>query len=522
MGCRNLVVVLGDQLDLQASAFDGFDPGQDQVWMAEVREESTHVWSSQVRIALFLSAMRHFAEALRERGYRLTYQKLDDANAEQTLGAALTRTIRELRPAQLLMTAPGDWRVLQALRVVSRSEALPLDIRPDRHFYISVGDFTTHMAGRKSLRMEFFYREMRRRHHILMDGDQPLGGQWNFDAQNRKPLNAKVLTAVPTPLRVEPDAITLQVLSLVATHFKGHPGSLQDFAWPVTREQALESLRCFVAERLPHFGRYQDAMWPGEVWLFHSHLSSSLNLKLIDPREVVSAAEQAYHLGTAPLASVEGFIRQVIGWREYVRGIYWTQMPGYLDQNAFGATRPLPAFYWTGETEMRCLSDALKQTLAHGYAHHIQRLMVTGLYTLMLGVEPKAVHEWYLSVYVDAVEWVEMPNTLGMSQYADGGFMASKPYVASGRYIDRMSPYCKGCRYDPSVSSGDKACPMTILYWDFLIRHQEKLMKNPRMGVQLMNLDKMGNSEREKIRTTAEAHRNAIYPTVESSNGSTA
>ncbi len=510
MGCRNLVIVLGDQLDLQTAAFDGFDPAQDQVWMAEVVEESTHVWSSQVRIALFLSAMRHFAEALRQRGYLITYQKLDDANAEPTLGAALTRAIRELRPTQLLMTAPGDWRVLQALRAVSRAEALALEIRPDRHFYISVGDFKAHMAGRKSLRMEFFYREMRRRHNVLMDGDQPLGGKWNFDAQNRKPLNAKALADVPMPLRTEPDEITKQVLSLVATRFASHPGSLRDFAWPVTREQALESLQRFVLQRLPHFGQYQDAMWPNEVWLFHSHLSSSLNLKLINPREVVSAAEQAYHLGAAPLPSVEGFIRQVIGWREYVRGIYWTQMPGYLEQNALGATRPLPAFYWTGDTDMSCLSDALKQTLAHGYAHHIQRLMVTGLYTLLLGVDPKAVHEWYLSVYVDAVEWVEAPNTLGMSQYADGGFMASKPYVASGRYIDRMSPYCKGCRYDPSASSGAQACPMTSLYWDFLMRHEERLKANPRMGMQLLNLGKLGEADRERIRTAAELHRREV------------
>ncbi|TXI03738.1 MAG: cryptochrome/photolyase family protein [Rhizobium sp.] len=510
MGCRNLVIVLGDQLDLQASAFDGFDPAQDQVWMAEVLEESTHVWSSQVRIALFLSAMRHFAHTLRERGYALAYQKLDDPVSEPTLGTALTRAIDELRPARLLMTAPGDWRVLQSLREVSRAKSLALEIRPDRHFYISISDFKAHMAGRKSLRMEFFYREMRRRHRILMDGDQPLGGQWNFDAQNRKPLNAKALAIVPAPLRFEPDAITTEVLSLVASRFAGHPGSLQDFAWPVTREQALESLQRFVLQRLPHFGQYQDAMWPGEVWLFHSHLSSSLNLKLIDPREVVSAAEQAFRSGAAPLASVEGFIRQVIGWREYVRGIYWTQMPGYLEQNALNATLPLPAFYWTGDTDMHCLSDALKQTLKHGYAHHIQRLMVTGLYALLLGVQPKAVHQWYLSVYVDAVEWVEAPNTLGMSQYADGGFMASKPYVASGRYIDRMSPYCKGCRYDPSASSGDKACPMTTLYWDFLMRHEERLKANPRMGMQLLNLGKLGEADRERIRAAAESHRREV------------
>lgn len=519
MACRNLVIVLGDQLALDASAFDGFDPAHDQVWMAEVEEESTHVWSSQIRIALFLSAMRHFAEALSARGFTLTYQKLDDINAEATLGAALTQVIRKVRPTQLLMTAPGDWRVLQAMRAVSRTESVALEIRPDRYFYISVSDFKAHMAGRKSLRMEFFYRDMRRRHRILMDGDQPVGGQWNFDSQNRKPLNAKVLATVPAPLSFEPDEITSAVLTLVASRFGHHPGSLQDFSWPVTREQALQSLQCFVSQRLPDFGRYQDAMWPDQVWLFHSHLSSSLNLKLIDPREVVDAAEQAYRSGAAPLASVEGFIRQVIGWREYVRGIYWTQMPGYLEQNSLNATLPLPTFYWNGATEMSCLSDALKQTLRHGYANHIQRLMVTGLYALLLGVDPKAVHEWYLSVYVDAVEWVEAPNTLGMSQYADGGFMASKPYVASGRYIDRMSPYCKGCRYDPSASSGENACPMTVLYWDFMMRHQERLKANPRMAMQLLNLEKLQQIDRENIRAKAESHRREVSAVMQNHSG---
>lgn len=513
------MLVLGDQLDLEAAAFDGFDPAQDHVWMAEVMEESTHVWSSQIRIALFLSAMRHFADALRERGYSLMYQKLDDMGAHATLATALVEAIQRVRPAQLLMTAPGDWRVLQALREVSRAESVALEIRPDRHFYISVSDFRTHMAGRKSLRMEFFYREMRRRHRILMDGDQPSGGQWNFDSQNRKPLNSKVLATVPAPLRIESDAITSGVLTLVASRFGHHPGSLKDFSWPVTREQALQSLQRFVSQRLPDFGQYQDAMWPDQVWLFHSHLSSSLNLKLISPREVVAAAEQAYRLGAAPLASVEGFIRQVIGWREYVRGIYWTQMPGYLEQNALGATLPLPAFYWNGDTDMHCLSDALKQTLAHGYAHHIQRLMVTGLYALLLGVDPKAVHKWYLSVYVDAVEWVELPNTVGMSQYADGGFMASKPYVASGRYIDRMSPYCKACRYDPSASSGEDACPMTVLYWDFLMRHEQLLELNPRMAMQLLNLGRIKDVDREKIRAKAELHRRQVGAAVKNPQG---
>ena len=314
---------------------------------------------------------------------------------------------------------------------------------------------------------------------------------------------------MPPPTRFEPDTTTQDVIAVVNAQFAGHPGSLSSFGWPVTRTQALQALRTFVAERLPLFGKYEDAIWAGEVWLYHSHLSSALNLKLLNPREVVQAAESALHSGHAPLAAVEGFIRQILGWREFVRGVYWTQMPDYIDRNALNAQGELPAWYWTGETEMACLKDAIGQTLEHGYAHHIQRLMVTGLYALLLGVKPQAVHAWYLSVYVDAVEWVELPNTLGMGQFADGGLMASKPYVATGKYIQRMSNHCKGCKYDPAQSTGDSACPYTTLYWDFLIRHEVLLKKNPRMAMQLKNVARLDGPARAAIETQATAHRNA-------------
>jgi deoxyribodipyrimidine photolyase-related protein len=275
----------------------------------------------------------------------------------------------------------------------------------------------------------------------------------------------------------------------------------------VTRAQALQALQAFVAERLPAFGRWQDAMWPAQPWLWHAHLSAALNLKLLNPREVVAAAEAAYHAGHVPLASAEGFIRQVLGWREYVRGLYWTRMPGYLDLNALDAQADLPGFYWTGETDRACLADAIGQTLEHGYAHHIQRLMVTGLYALLLGVKPQQVHAWYLAVYVDAVEWAELPNTLGMSQYGDGGLMASKPYAASGHYIDKMSGYCKGCRFDPKQRTGERACPFTTLYWDFLARHEALLGRNVRMAMPLKNLARIDAAERARIAERAEAIR---------------
>ncbi len=505
---RSLVIVLGDQLDLQASGFDGFDAAQDAVWMAEVADESEHVWSGKARIALFLSAMRHFRIALESVGRTVHYTRLDAPDNAGTLAAQLAADLRRLRPRQLVMTAPGDWRVLQAVKGAAAAGDVPLDIREDRHFFVTVREFAAHAKGRKSLRMEFFYREQRRRHRILLDAQgEPEGGQWNFDSDNREAFDARGPGWVPPRVRFEPDAITREVIDEVNTRFASHPGRLDSFAWPVTREQALQSLAAFIDDRLPLFGRYQDAMWPGDSWLYHSHISAALNLKLLDPHEVVAAAEAAWREGRAPLASVEGFIRQILGWREYVRGIYWTQMPGYAERNRLEARQDLPPWYWTGETDMACLRDVLGQTLAHGYANHIQRLMVTGLYALLLGVEPRQVHTWYLAVYVDAVEWVELPNTLGMSQYADGGVMGSKPYVATGKYIQRMSPHCSGCRYDPGERTGERACPFTTLYWDFLMRHEALMAANPRMALQVKNLARLTVQEKEAVAARAGAIR---------------
>ena len=506
---RQLIVVLGDQLDLQASCFDEADPSCDVVWMAEVAEESTHVWSSKPRIALFLAAMRHHAQALQAAGWTLDYRRLDDEPNLGTLGHELRAAIARHRPERLVMTAPGDWRVLDSIKAVAAESGVPLDIREDRHFFSTVREFAAHAKGRKQVRLEYWYRELRQRTGILMEGtkrDEPAGGQWNFDADNREAFGKDGPPPIPAPARFEPDALTQEVLDLVQRRFADHPGSLESFAWPVTRAQALQALDRFITERLPHFGRWQDAMWTGEVWLFHSHLAAAMNLKLLTSREVVQAAEDAYRQGRADLASVEGFVRQILGWREYVRGIYWLHMPQYLERNALQATRPLPSFFWDAKTDMACLRDALELTLAHGYAHHIQRLMVTGLYALLLGVDPKAVHGWYLSVYVDAVEWVELPNTLGMSQFADGGLMASKPYAASGKYLQRMGNHCKGCCYDPAQATGDKACPYTTLYWDFLLRHETALAKNPRMVMQVKNLKRLDEARRQAITEQAAAH----------------
>jgi deoxyribodipyrimidine photolyase-related protein len=484
-------------LDASSSAFDGFDPTHDVVWMAEVRSEAEIVWSHKARIAIFLAAMRHFREALLARGFRVDYRELK----RSTLGAELQAAIRRHRPTTIVLVEPGEYRVREEL--LKAAGDVPVDIRTDRHFLSTVEDFRAHAKGRKQLRLEYFYREMRRRHGYLMDGDKPIGSAWNFDEENRGAFPKAGPGVLPAPLRFEPDAITREVLALVEKEFPGHPGSLAHFDWPVTPAQARAALDDFIANRLPYFGLYQDAMWTNEPWLYHARISSSLNLKLLDPRAACAAAQDAYERGNAPLAAVEGFIRQILGWREYVRGIYWLHMPEYLDRNALHARQPLPKFYWTGETEMQCLRQAIGQTLDYGYAHHIQRLMVTGLFALLLGVDPKQVHEWYLAVYVDAVEWVELPNTLGMSQFGDSGVMASKPYAATGKYIQRMSNYCQHCRYKPDQSTGTEACPFTTLYWDFLLRHENQLATVGRMDLQLRNLVRLDDLKKQEIRAQA-------------------
>ncbi len=514
---RHLVLVLGDQLNRTSAAFDGFDPQADQVWMAEVAEESTHVWTHKARIVMFLAAMRHFRDQLLAEGLPVEYRELPGKKTTrepQSLAAALATSLRQYQqagqmPASLICVEPGEWRVRQMLEAVAAEAGLPLEIRTDRHFFTSADEFAAHAEGRKQLRLEFFYRPLRERFNILMDDGEPAGGQWNYDADNRGSFGKSGPGTLPAPQQFKPDAITQGVIDLVETRFAKHPGDVAAFDWPVTPQAAQAALKDFITHRLSQFGAYQDAIWTGEPWLYHSRLSAAMNLKLLDPRDVVAAAEEAYRDGQVPLAATEGFIRQILGWREYVRGIYWKFMPEYAQRNALEADRPLPGFFWTADTEMNCLRDALGQTLSHGYAHHIQRLMVTGLFAMLYGVKPEEIHQWYLAVYVDAVEWVELPNTIGMSQYADGGVMASKPYCATGAYLDRMSNACKSCRYKPKVAHGAEACPFTTLYWDFLARHEARLRKNPRMTMQLKNLDRKDASDLRAIRRQADELREA-------------
>ncbi len=495
---RHLVLVLGDQLDHASAAFDGFDPGRDRVLMIEAAGESTHVWSHKARTALFLSAMRHFADALRGRGWTVDYRALGDGDSEDLVDILAAR-LRDHVPRKMVLVEPGEWRLEQAIRALCERERVALDLRDDLHFMISRTGFADWAKKYRQPRMEFFYRMMRERHGVLMDGDEPAGGRWNFDADNRSGFGRKGPGLVPPPLRFEPDAITREVIAEVEVRFADHPGSTADFDWPVTREQALAALADFVDHRLELFGHHQDAMWTGQPWLWHARLSAAMNLKLLSPREVVAAAVSAWRERGLPLQSVEGFVRQVIGWREFIRGMYWLDMPRMRDANHYGHARALPRWYWTGDTGMNCMRAAIGQTLRHGYAHHIQRLMVTGQFALLAEIAPQQVEDWYLAVYVDAVEWVELPNVAGMALYADGGRFTSKPYVASGAYIQRMSNYCDGCRYTPSARSGEAACPVTVLYWHFLDRHQAEFAANPRTALMAKNLQKLAPAERTAI-----------------------
>ena len=503
--------VLGDQLDREITSLRELDPAVDRVLMVEVLDEATYVPHHPKKIAFLLSAMRHFAAELEAEGIEVDYVRLDDPRNGQGFRAELVRAVGRRRPERIVVTEPGEWRVLADMKGWCYATGVEVTILEDDRFFCSTRRFTRWAEGRKQLRMELFYRDMRRLTGILMSGtDLPEGGRWNFDAENRQPLPAG--TNLPSPHRITPDAITAEVIELVHKRFDGHFGDLLPFGFAVTRTDALAALEHFIDTALDRFGPYQDAMKAGEEWLFHAVISQYLNCGLLRPREVCARAEAAYCRGEAPLASVEGFIRQILGWREYVRGIYWLKMPDYAEANALEARRPLPAFYWSGATEMRCLAEVIGQTRRQALSHHIQRLMVTGNFALLCGVRPAEICEWYLAVYADAYEWVELPNTLGMVMHADGGYLGSKPYAASGNYINKMSDFCKGCRYDVKARNGEDACPFNYLYWNFLEENRVRLGRNPRLVQIYRTLDRLPEHRRAAIRADAARFLQALEP----------
>ena len=486
-----LALVLGDQLSPELSALREAEKETDVVVMAEVWDEASYVQHHPKKIAFLFSAMRHFAEELRSEGWSVTYFKLEDG--KQSITEALLAAAEATGASEVLATEPGEWRLISALEDC----ALPVHQFPDDRFLCSHGEFEAWAEGRKQLRMEYFYRDMRRKTGLLMEGKDPAGGKWNYDHDNRKPAPDEVTH--DGPLRFEPDQITRDVIALVKARFDNHFGDLEPFWFAPDREGARAALDHFITHALPKFGDFQDAMLNDNRFLYHSIISMYINAGLLPWQDACAAAEAAWKGGRAPLNAVEGFIRQIIGWREYIRGIYFLEGPDYTTRNTLGHTRDLPDFYWGGPTKMNCVAKAVEATKAEAYAHHIQRLMITGNFALLAGIDPHQVHEWYLAVYADAYEWVEAPNVIGMSQFADGGIVASKPYVSGGNYINKMSDHCKSCAYKVADKTGPDACPFNLLYWHFLDRHRDRFEKNPRMAQMYRTWDRMADERRANV-----------------------
>jgi deoxyribodipyrimidine photolyase-related protein len=491
--------VLGDQLSHNLPSLGDINAEHDVVLMCEVRSETIRVKHHKKKIAFIFSAMRHFAAELEERGVRVRYVKYDAEDNAGSFTGELTEAIEDLKPKKIVLTEPSEYAVLEEARSWSDQFGIPVEILEDDRFLATKAEFAAWAEGRKQIRMEFFYREMRRKHDILIDDGEPVGGEWNYDSENRKPPKSGL--EIPKTYTSQPDAITREVMQVVDEHFQDHFGDLKPFYFAVTADQAREALDQFIAERLAKFGDYQDAMLQNEPWMYHSHLSFYINIGLLSPMECVEKAEAAHRDGRVPLNAAEGFIRQIIGWREYVRGLYWLKMPEYAKENFLKAERALPEFFWNAKTEMNCLRQCVLETKENAYAHHIQRLMVIGNFSLLAGLSPDEVNEWFWIVYADAYQWVELPNVSGMILFADGGLLASKPYAASGAYINRMSNYCKDCRYKISKKNGSDACPFNYLYWDFLDRNRDQLEGNPRLGMPYRTLGKMSAEKLDLVRS---------------------
>ena len=498
-----LRLILGDQLNIEISSLSDCDKQQDLILICELADEANYVKHHKKKIAFIFSAMRHFANELAAAGYNTEYIQFNEQNNSGSFRGEVKAALeRHPQLNRVILTEPGEYRLMVEMITWKTQFTCPVEIRQDDRFLCSIDEFREWTQARKSLRMEYFYRDMRKKYNILMADDKPIGGKWNYDADNRKPASKDLL--LPKPYTAKTDAITDEVIALVDNNYSKHFGDTRPFHYAVTRTQALYALDKFIEERLGYFGDFQDAMLEGEPWMYHSHLSFYINCGLLLPKEVIKRAEQAYLQGDAPLNAVEGFIRQILGWREYVRGIYWLKMPEYARENYFNASRSLPGLYWGEDTQMNCLSQCVKETRENAYAHHIQRLMILGNFALITGISPTEVNEWYLIVYADAYEWVEMPNVTGMILFADGGYLASKPYAAGGSYINKMSDYCKSCRYKISQKNGSEACPFNYLYWDFLDRNRKRLSSNPRVGMMYKTLDRMSPNKYKLIKQDAE------------------
>jgi len=486
-------IILQDQLSHTLSALTDIDAKTDIVLLPELYAWATKVPHHKKKLVLWFSAMRHFAQELRGKGYTVVYLAIEGDHGVQSLTDAIRYALQH--GDSVMMTAPSEYDLRQEVDALVGT--LPITIREDDRFMATPAYFAEWAQQKKSVLMEYFYRSLRVRYGILMEKNKPIGGKWNFDSSNRKPLPDDVV--IPPPTHIAPDQITQSVIELVNQIFPKHMGDGEGFHYAVTADAAMRVLQDFIQVRLPWFGDYQDAMVDNDDWLFHSHISFYLNTGLLLPATCIEAAEAAYHEGKVPLNAAEGFIRQILGWREFVRGLYWHKMPSYKQANYLEAKRALPQFYWDAKTDMRCINRSVEATISHAYAHHIQRLMVLGNFALLIGVHPQALNHWFWVVYADAYEWVELPNVSGMILYADGGYLASKPYAAGGSYINKMSNYCQHCVYNVREKTGPTACPFNYLYWDFMSRNRDKIGKNPRIAMMLKTYDKMTEEKKQAI-----------------------
>lgn len=479
---KTLRLILGDQLNPLHSWLREVDP-EVHYLMVEMRQETDYVLHHVQKVCGFFLAMRNFGDQLEAAGHSLTYVRISEEKASWGLDRLVPYTVQTLGAERFEYQLPDEYRLDEQLRQIGQSLECPAIACSTEHFYTEREELAQMFQGKKRLLMESFYRQMRKKHRILMEGEHPLGGQWNFDASNRKKWKGDPRVPEAPRFAHESGPLLVELEKAGVSTFGSPPVNGLDL--PVNREEALELLDHFCHRLLPYFGDYQDAFARGEPYLFHSRLSFALNLKILSPMEVIDAVIDHYQQRTSEIhiSQVEGFVRQILGWREFVRGLYWKEMPGYKDLNALDNQRDLPAFFWTGATQMNCVRQSISQSLELAYAHHIQRLMILGNFALLFGCDPAQVDAWYLGVYVDAIEWVQLPNTHGMSQWADGGIMATKPYVSSANYIQKMGDYCQGCAYSPREKTGDKACPFNSLYWNFLLTHEERLSANPRMSM---------------------------------------
>jgi len=507
---KTLRLILGDQLNGAHPWFDRPRPDIAYTIM-EVRQETDYAVHHIQKVAGFFAAMRQFADALIKKGHPVFYFRLDDPENTQSIEENVRHLIQKKGFSFFEYQLPDEYRMDQLLMQAASRLPVPVNVIDTGHFLTdrqAVGRF---FQGKKRFLMESFYRHMRKKHDILMENGRPAGGKWNYDASNRGRYDGAV--SIPDPMVFDHDVA--DIVDMISKNGVRTIGAIdpEHFIWPVTRKQSLAQVDDFMRHRLPYFGTYQDAISAQSWSMFHSRLSFALNTKMLHPMEVIGAAiEQAHAPGSEiAIEQLEGFIRQVLGWREFVRGIYWDQMPEYETRNYFGHDNPLPGFYWTGNTRMSCMRAAIRQSLDYAYAHHIQRLMLTGNFALLAGVHPDEVDAWYLGIYIDAVQWVEIVNTRGMSQFADGGIVATKPYIASANYIRKMGDYCQECFYDADKSTGERSCPFNSMYWDFLNRHRLKLSKNPRMGLMYGALDRMDENKKADLFRQAAEYRASIH-----------